>query len=78
MAAFNIHHGGKHETIEEDGWDSRELIAEIIRRENIDIVMMQETYSSGDFIAADLGYYFATTVDWDHKWPHIKDKSKNH
>ena len=41
MAAFNIHHGGKHETIEEDGWDSRELIAEIIRRENIDIVMMQ-------------------------------------
>ena len=65
-AAFNIHHGGKHETIEEDGWDSRELIAEIIRRENIDIVMMQETYSSGDFIAADLGYYFATTVDWDY------------
>ena len=65
-AAFNIHHGGKHETVEEDGWDSRELIAEIIRREDIDIVMMQETYSSGDFIAAELGYYFATTVDWDY------------
>ena len=65
-ASFNIHHGGKHETIEEDGWDSRELIAEIIRREDIDIVMMQETYSSGDFIAAELGYYFATTVDWDY------------
>jgi hypothetical protein len=28
--------------------------------------MMQETYSSGDFIAAELGYYFATTVDWDY------------
>ena len=27
---------------------------------------MQETYSSGDFIAAELGYYFATTVDWDY------------
>ena len=65
-ASFNIHHGGKHETIAEDGWDSREAIAELIRRENIDIVMMQETYSSGDFIAAELGYYFATTVDWDY------------
>lgn len=65
-ASFNIHHGGKHETIREDGWDSRETIAELIRRENIDIVMMQETYSSGDFIAAELGYYFATTVDWDY------------
>lgn len=65
-AAFNIHHGGKHETIEEDGWDSREVIADLIRRENVDVVMMQETYSSGDFIAAELGYYFATTVDWDY------------
>ncbi|MFT5303264.1 MAG: endonuclease/exonuclease/phosphatase family metal-dependent hydrolase, partial [Mariniblastus sp.] len=65
-ASFNIHHGGKHETIAEDGWDSRETIADLIRRENIDVVMMQETYSSGDFIAAELGYYFATTVDWDY------------
>ena len=30
------------------------------------MIMMQETYSSGDFIAAELGYYFATTVDWDY------------
>ena len=65
-AAFNIHHGGKHETIEEDGWDSRIAIAKLIEREKIDVVMMQETYSSGDFIAAELGYYFATTVDWDY------------
>ena len=65
-ASFNIHHGGKHETIEEDGWDSRVAIAHLIARENIDVVMMQETYSSGDFIAAELGYYFATTVDWDY------------
>ncbi len=65
-AAFNIHHGGKHETVEEDGWDSRQAIVQLIKRENIDIVMMQETYSSGDFIAAELGYYFATTVDWDY------------
>ena len=47
--------------------DGTELaIAEMIRDEDIDVVMMQETYSSGDFIAAELGYYFATTVDWDY------------
>ena len=28
--------------------------------------MMQETYSAGDFIAAEMGYYFATTVDRDY------------
>ena len=65
VASWNIHHGGIHETIEEDGWDSRLAIAELIRQEDIDIVMMQETYSAGDFIAAELGYYFATTADWD-------------
>ncbi len=65
-ASWNIFHGGKHFTIEEHGWDSRVAIAQIIESENIDIVMMQETYSAGDFIAAELGYYFATTVDWDY------------
>jgi exonuclease III len=65
-SAWNIFHGGKHFTIEEHGWDSRVAIAEIVKRENVDIVMMQETYSSGDFIAAELGYYFATTVDRDY------------
>ncbi len=63
---WNIWHGGKHYTVDENGWDSRETIAEILRREDADVVMMQETYSSGDFIAAELGYYFATTVDWDY------------
>jgi endonuclease/exonuclease/phosphatase family metal-dependent hydrolase len=65
-AAWNIWHGGKHFTPEEDGWDSRERVAEVIAEEGVDVVMMQETYSSGDFIAAELGYYFATTVDWDY------------
>jgi len=63
---WNIFHGGKHFTVEEHGWDSRRAIAQILARENIDVVMMQETYSSGDFIAAELGYYFATTVDRDY------------
>jgi endonuclease/exonuclease/phosphatase family metal-dependent hydrolase len=65
-AAWNIWHGGKHFTIDTDGWDSRMRIAEMIRAENVDVVMMQETYSSGDFIAAELGYYFATTADRDY------------
>jgi endonuclease/exonuclease/phosphatase (EEP) superfamily protein YafD len=65
-ASWNIFHGGKHFTQSEHGWDSREAVAEILEKEGADIVMMQETYSSGDFIAAEMGYYFATTVDWDY------------
>ena len=65
-AAWNIWHGGKHFTPDEHGWDSRVRIAEMLEEEGVDVVMMQETYSSGDFIAAELGYYFATTVDWDY------------
>ena len=65
-ASWNIWHGGKHWTVDEHGWDSRVAIADMIRDEAVDVVMMQETYSSGDFIAAELGYYFATTVDWDY------------
>jgi len=64
--AWNIWHGGKHWTQDQDGWDSRVVIAEMIEAEGADVVMMQETYSSGDFIAAELGYYYATTVDWDY------------
>jgi len=63
---WNIHHGGIHETVKEDGWDSRRAIVDLIKREQIDIVMMQESYSNVDYIAAELGYYFATTVDWDY------------
>ncbi len=65
-ACWNIWHGGKHYNEKEDGWDSRVKIAEMLKKENADIVMMQETYSSGDFIAAELGYYFAASVDWDY------------
>ncbi|MCK0156932.1 endonuclease/exonuclease/phosphatase family protein [Cellulophaga sp. F20128] len=66
VASWNIWHGGKHFTVNGDGWDSRLRIAEMIKENNIDIVLMQETYSSGDYIAAELGYYFATTSDWDY------------
>ncbi len=67
VAVWNIWHGGKHFTVNENGWDSRKRIAEILKTYNADIILMQETYSSGDFIAAELGYYFATSSDWDYK-----------
>ena len=66
VGVWNIWHGGIHWTREKDGWDSRQRIVEILEKNNVDIVLMQETYSSGDFIAAELDYYFATTSDWDY------------
>ncbi len=68
VGVWNIWHGGIHWTAEKDGWDSRLRIAEMIKKNKIDVVLMQETYSSGDFIAAELGYYFATTSDWDYRY----------
>ncbi|GAB5554150.1 MAG: hypothetical protein Sapg2KO_37410 [Saprospiraceae bacterium] len=66
VGVWNIWHGGLHWTKEKDGWDSRLRIAEMIRAKDLDVVLLQETYSSGDFIAAELGYYYATTSDWDY------------
>jgi endonuclease/exonuclease/phosphatase (EEP) superfamily protein YafD len=66
VGVWNIFHGGLHFSVEDHGWDSRLAIAQIIEKEGIDVVLMQETYSAGDFIAAELGYHFATTVDWDY------------
>lgn len=67
VGVWNIWHGGIHFTEEEHGWDSRQRIVEILREKDVDIILMQETYSSGDYIAAELGYYFATTSDWDYR-----------
>ncbi len=68
VGVWNIWHGGTHWTIEKNGWDSRRRIVEIIKAKEIDVILIQETYSSGDFIAAELGYYFATTSDWDYRF----------
>ncbi|MBX2874635.1 MAG: endonuclease/exonuclease/phosphatase family protein [Saprospiraceae bacterium] len=68
IGVWNIWHGGIHWTSDQDGWDSRLRIVEILRKKKVDVVLMQETYSSGDFIAAELGYYFATTSDWDYRF----------
>jgi len=68
VGVWNIWHGGIHFAHEKDGWDSRLRIVEMLQKNKVDIVLMQETYSSGDFIAAELGYYFATTSDWDYRF----------
>lgn len=68
VASWNIWHGGKHFTDLNNGWDSRLRVVEMIKKSNVDIILMQETYSSGDFIAAELGYYLATTSDWDYTY----------
>lgn len=68
VGVWNIWHGGIHWSLEKDGWDSRQRIVEMIKEKDLDVVLMQETYSNGDFIAAELGYYFATTSDWDYKY----------
>ena len=66
VGVWNIWHGGKHFTMQDHHWDSRMRIVELIKEKDLDVILMQETYSSGDFIAAELGYYFATTSDWDY------------
>lgn len=65
-ADWNIWHGGRHFVTARDGWDSRQRIAAILKQENVDVILMQETYSGGDGIAAELGYYFAAATDWDY------------
>ncbi len=66
VADWNIWHGGIHHNIEEHGWDSRDRVIEMLEEEGADVIMMQETYSSGDYISAKLGYYYATATDWDY------------
>lgn len=68
VGVWNIWHGGIHWSSEKDGWDSRLRIVEILKKKKVDVILMQETYSSGDFIAAELGYYYATTSDWDYRF----------
>lgn len=54
VGVWNIWHGGIDWTPDKDGWDIRMRIVEIIKDAKLDVILMQETYSSGDFIAAEL------------------------
>ncbi len=55
VGVWNIWHGGKHFDTQKENADSRLCIAEILKKNEVDVILMQETYSSGDFIAAELG-----------------------
>ena len=68
VGVWNIWNGGIHWSLEKDGWDSRLRIVEMIKDNKLDIILMQETYSAGDFIAAELGYYYGTTSDLDYRY----------
>lgn len=41
--------------------------ARIIRENELDIVLVQENYSCGDYIAAETGYYFTEGADRDYR-----------
>ncbi len=68
VGVWNIWNGGIHWSLEKDGWDSRLRIVEMIKEKKLDVILMQETYSAGDFIAAELGYYYGTTSDLDYRY----------
>jgi len=66
VGVWNIWHGGIHWNEKEHGWDSRRRIVEMLKANEVDVLLMQESYSNGDFIAAELGWVLATTSDWDY------------
>ncbi len=73
VLAWNIWHGGK-----EDGEAGLQWTIEIIRSSGADLVAMQETYGSGERIAAELGFVFqprGTNVSIHSRYPILEDIS---
>jgi exonuclease III len=54
VMAWNIWHGGRHQGKEV----GVQRVVEIIKNSGADVVLMQETYGSGEKIADALGYYY--------------------
>jgi len=63
---WNIHHGGLHSVPGKTVGDPRKQVVAMLKAINPDVIMLQETYSSGDFIAAELGYYLVESADLDY------------
>ena len=74
VMAWNIWHGGR-----EDGEvEGPARVAEIIRDSGADLVALQETYGSGEWIAGQLGFHFhprGTNVSLLSRYPVIEDVS---
>ena len=71
---WNIWHGGR-----EDGEKiGPQRVVEVIRQSKADIVAMQETYGSGEWISEQLGYHFhprGTNVSIHSRYPVLEDIS---
>lgn len=74
VMSWNIWRGGR-----EDGPDiGPRRVVEVIRDSGVDLVAMQETYGSGEHIAAELGFHFlprGTNVSILSRFPIIEDIS---
>lgn len=74
VLAWNIWHGGR-----EDGEVlGPQKVVEVIRESGADLVAMQETYGSGEWISAELGFTFlprGTNVSILSRYPILEDVS---
>lgn len=74
ILTWNIWRGGR-----EDGEElGPRKVAEVIRRSGADVVAMQETYGSGEWLASELGFHFhprGTNVSIHSRWPVLEDLS---
>jgi len=74
LMAWNIWHGGR-----EDGETvGPQKVVEVIRTSNADIVCMQETYGSGEYLAKELGFHFqprGTNCSILSRFPVVEDIS---
>lgn len=71
---WNILHGGRDDGKEE----GPKRVVEVIREAKPDIVSMQETYGSGEFISKELGFRFhprGTNVSIHSRYPVVEDIS---
>ena len=72
--AWNIWHGGR-----EDGEQiGPQRVVDIIEKNRVDIVAMQETYGSGEWISQQLGFHFhprGTNVSIHSRYPVLEDIS---
>ena len=74
VMTWNIWHGGR-----EDGKDvGPARVVDVIRNSGADLVAMQETYGSGEWIAKELGFHFhprGTNVSIFSRYPVLEDLS---
>lgn len=73
-ATWNIWHGGREDGVEV----GPARVAQILRDSGADLIALQETYGSGERLAAELGMHFlprGTNVSILSRWPIIEEVS---